>query len=151
MRVTVLVFVGFLVSACGAWTSANTPGVTKDPEESAEQAFPDIPDGQQAVDLRLKGEKLFMRFGCGSCHSVTDERQGLMGPPLAGVADRHLPEHDNNALEARRWLVKHVKDPISFPGLYHDKPEYKGAHMPPNPRISDEDLRALVEFMWHLG
>jgi mono/diheme cytochrome c family protein len=148
-QAVILILFALLSSGCGGW-DANTPGVTKDPEQSAKEAFPDIPDGQQAADMRIEGEKLFKRFGCGTCHSTGEERNGLMGPPLAGVGDRHLPENDNDPLETRRWLVKHIKDPIAFPGMYHDKPEYKGTHMPPNPRISDEDLAALVEFLWHL-
>lgn len=149
-QLTILITLALLTAACGAWASGNTPGVTKDPELAAKAAFPDVPEGQEAVELRLKGKKLFTRFTCATCHSTTNERMGLMGPPLAGVSERHLAANDGDELKTRRWFVKHIKDPMAFPGLQHDKPEYERTHMPPNPRISDEDLRALVEFLWRL-
>jgi hypothetical protein len=60
-----------------------------------------------------------------------------------------LARHDNDSLQARRWLVKHIKDAPRFPGEFAGHPDYPGV-MTPNPRISDEDLRALVEYLWTL-
>jgi hypothetical protein len=62
---------------------------------------------------------------------------------------RALEQHDHDALEARRWLVKHIKDPARYPGQFAGHPDYPG-FMVPNPRLTDEDLAALVEYLWTL-
>ena len=140
--------VGLLAAAC--LDSGNIPGVTADPDASAKVAFPEVPAAGDAMKLKERGSKLFQGLGCQSCHSTTDDRSGLMGPPLGGVSDRVLERNDHDPLKARRWLVMHVKDPLMHPSPFADQPEYRGTHMPPNPRVTDEDLRALVEFLWTL-
>jgi cytochrome c2 len=137
----------FLLAGCPI--STNQPGVTADAEQAALNAYPDIPDSSQAMADSERGSKLFRQFTCHSCHSTDDERRNLAGPPLGGVSDRVLERQNNNSLEARRWLVKHIKDPAKYPGEFAGHTDYPN-FMTPNPRITDEDLRALVEYLWSL-
>lgn len=134
----------------GCMDSTNVPGVTADPEQSAANAFPDIPSSTEAMQLVEAGRKAFRGLGCESCHSITADRSGLMGPPLGGISDRVLARQDHDPLKARRWLVMHIKDPAKYPGAHVGDDAYRGTHMPPNPRVPDHDLRALVEFLWTL-
>ncbi|MCB9894552.1 MAG: cytochrome c [Planctomycetes bacterium] len=138
------------LACAGCLDSGNIPGVTTDPEAAAKAAFPELPPAAEATQLKDRGSKMFNGLGCQSCHSTTHERNGLMGPPLGGVSDRVLERKDHDPLKARRWLVMHIKDPLMYPSPFADQADYKGTHMPPNPRVTDEDLRALVEFLWAL-
>jgi mono/diheme cytochrome c family protein len=143
-----LAFVSALVVA-GCPDYSNQPGLTADPEQAALNAYPDIPAGEQAMQDAERGAKLFKQATCISCHSTEGDRRNLAGPPLGGVSDRVLARHDNDALKARRWLVKHIKDAPSYPGEFAGHPDYPN-FMTPNPRLTDEDLRALVEYLWTL-
>jgi cytochrome c2 len=58
-----------------------------------------------------RGEAMFIQYGCGSCHAVTNVRTatGMVGPPLDGIALRviiagHLA---NNPQNMEKW----VRDP----------------------------------------
>ncbi len=148
-RVAVFPVLLLVCTGCSSWYDSNRPGVTKDPEKAAENSFPDVPDSDEARKLIEQGERIFRTAACASCHSTTSERMGLQGPPLGGVADRHLPENDNDPLETRRWMVKHIKEPQEYPGAFHDSREYPNI-MPPGRHLADEDLRALVEYLWSL-
>ncbi len=128
----------------------NTPGVTRNAKLSAENAYPEVPPPQETLQLADRGKPMFQRFACASCHSTSADRSGLLGPPLGGVATRVLDRMDHDELAARRWMVMHIKDPIKYPSPFKQDPDYRGAHMPPNPRISDDDMRALVEYLWLL-
>ncbi len=141
----------FVFSAALVGCSAgNRPGVTKDAEAGAAKAFAEKPSAKETVELIREGEQVYRRSGCGNCHSLTEDRSGFAGPPLSGVGRRNLKNHDNDELKVRRWLFKHIRDPIQWPGEMADRPEYEGTHMPPNPYLKDEDLKALVEYLYHL-
>ena len=70
-----------------------------------------------------RGEALFIQYGCGSCHAMSDVRTatGMVGPPLDGVALRviiagHLantPDH------MQRWIrdPQHVSPGTAMPDL----------------------------------
>lgn len=141
---------GLAVCLLACMPPSNQPGITRDANAAAGAIYPESPAAEQTLELSQKGKPMFQRFGCAACHSVTTERQGLMGPPLAGVSDRVLARHEYNDLEARRWLVKHIRDPQGHPSPFKEDPAYKNTHMPPNTGIRDEDLRALVEYLWLL-
>ena len=58
-----------------------------------------------------RGEAMFIQYGCGSCHALTNVRTatGMVGPPLDGVALRiiiggHLSNNPNN-------MEKWIRDP----------------------------------------
>ena len=70
-----------------------------------------------------RGEALFIQYGCGSCHALTDVRTatGDVGPPLDGIATRaiiggHL---SNNAPNMERWISdpQHVSPGTAMPDL----------------------------------
>lgn len=70
-----------------------------------------------------RGEALFIQYGCGSCHAVSDVRTatGHVGPPLDGIATRmivagHLA---NNAPNMERWIQdpQHVSPGTAMPDL----------------------------------
>jgi cytochrome c551/c552 len=129
---------------------AENPGVTRDVEQAALNAYPELPSAEETVALAQAGAPMFQRFGCASCHAISDSRSGLLGPPLGGIAARVLERHEYDELESRRWLARHIRDPRLSPSPYKDEPAYRGAHMPTHPRLSDADLKALVEYLWLL-
>lgn len=139
----------FAALQAGCNMDSEHPGVTSDIEEAAIRVYPSVPTPEESVELAQQGKPLMRRFVCESCHSLTDERSGLLGPPLGGVAERVLARHDHDDLEARRWLVKHIRNPQAYPSPYRDDPAYR-SHMPANHRISNDDMRALVEHLWLL-
>ena len=70
-----------------------------------------------------RGEALFIQYGCGSCHAVTNVRTatGKVGPPLDGVALRaiiggHLANTPDNM---QRWIrdPQHVAPGTAMPDL----------------------------------
>ena len=85
-----------------------------------------------------RGESLFIQYGCGSCHAVTDVRgaTGSVGPPLDGIAARmiiagHLA---NNPRNMERW----IRDP------QHVSP---GTAMP-NLSVGETDARDITAFLY---
>ena len=70
-----------------------------------------------------RGEALFIQYGCGSCHAMSDVRTatGMVGPPLDGVALRviiagHLANTPDNM---QRWIrdPQHVSPGTAMPDL----------------------------------
>ena len=70
-----------------------------------------------------RGEALFIQYGCGSCHALTDVRTatGDVGPPLDGIATRtiiagHLA---NNPPNMEHWIQdpQHVSPGTAMPDL----------------------------------
>lgn len=70
-----------------------------------------------------RGEALFIQYGCGSCHALTDVRTatGDVGPPLDGIATRtiiagHLA---NNPANMEHWIEdpQHVSPGTAMPDL----------------------------------
>ena len=55
-----------------------------------------------------RGQMLFIAKGCGGCHSIDHVRQanGLVGPPLTGVANRAIIAGvlENNPANLQRWI-----------------------------------------------
>lgn len=85
-----------------------------------------------------RGEALFIQYGCGSCHAVTDVRTatGDVGPPLDGIASRtiiagHLA---NNAPNLERWIrdPQHVSPGTAMPDL----------------GVSEGDARDITAFLY---
>jgi cytochrome c2 len=71
----------------------------------------------------LRGEALFIQYGCGSCHRVKNVRTaaGMVGPPLDGIALRviiggHLANTPDNM---QRWIrdPQHVAPGTAMPDL----------------------------------
>jgi cytochrome c2 len=116
----------------------------------AEQVYAKLPEAAEATKLAEHGEKLFNSQACGSCHATATARGGLMGPPLGGVGAAVTARHQGDELAARRWMYKHIRDPQKWPGPHHGSDEYKGSAMPCYRGLQDQDVSALVEFLWTL-
>lgn len=86
--------------------------------------------------MAANGEKTF-GVKCGSCHKLTDEK--LVGPGWKGVTARHKPEWIMNFITNTDAMLN--KDPKAQAQL-----EICLVRMP-NQNLSDDDARALYEFM----
>jgi len=132
-------------AACGGNSvpPANRPASG---DEGAAAAFGALPSASEHKELSVRGEEVYKKFVCGSCHALGGDRQGLTGPPLGNTAERHLVRLKGDELAVRRWLWSHIRNPEAHPGVYHGDSAYS-AKMPGYPQIPDEELRALVEFL----
>ncbi|MBZ0136244.1 MAG: cytochrome c [Planctomycetes bacterium] len=119
-------------------------------EQAGMRIYAALPEDSAKAALIEQGQKMYRTAGCESCHSTRQDRLGLQGPPLGGVSKRVMARQDDDALEARRWLVKHIKSPRLYPSPYKDDEAYHGTFMTPYNQFRDEDMRALVEFLWSL-
>jgi cytochrome c2 len=56
----------------------------------------------------VRGEAMFIQYGCGSCHALTNVRNatGMVGPPLDGVALRVIigGRLANNPANMQKWI-----------------------------------------------
>jgi len=71
----------------------------------------------------VRGEAMFIQYGCGSCHALKNVRTatGAVGPPLDGIATRvivagHLANTPQNM---KRWIrdPQHVSPGTAMPDL----------------------------------
>lgn len=92
--------------------------------------WPPRPVLAQAVAAKSggPGQSLFMRNDCSACHQINGVG-GTAGPDLTGVGTRR-PDID--------WHIKHLKDPESV---------VTDSAMPDFASLSDEELKALAEFL----
>jgi len=138
-----------LAAACAC--AERNPNAARDAaERMALRAYPELPAVADVPALREAGRTHFRSQACEMCHSTSAERKGLAGPPMGGLAVRVLERHGGDALEGRRWLVKHIRDPHVFPSPHAGTAEYRGAAMPPNGRLQEKQLREIVEYLWSL-
>jgi hypothetical protein len=79
-------------------------------------------------DLVVKGEGVFLREECLSCHKLGDKGSSMVGPNLAGVGKRHGDP---------QWYMDLLKDPASK----------NRSTMPPFDDLSETDSRALAEYL----
>lgn len=139
-----------VLTACSPAGNGAFPGVDPDPVQGAAAAFAELPTAEQKPALLERGKLVFAAEACASCHSYTAERMGLLGPPMGGVLERNLGRNEGDALKTRRWLFLHIREPQRFPGAMTEPEAARGIRMPVHPRIPDEDLRALVEYLCSL-
>lgn len=140
---------GLACSACGGGAS-DPEAAKRNVEAFAQKTYPGLPTPDEIQKLIGHGQHAFKASSCEMCHSTTTDRKGLAGPALGGVSARVLERHKGDPLEARRWLAKHVRDPQVFPGPNAGADEYRGLAMPPNAMLREEQMRALVEYLWSL-
>jgi len=89
----------------------------------------------------MRGEALFIEYGCGSCHRVENVRTaaGMVGPPLDGIAERviiggHLANTPDN-------MQKWIRDPQHFA---------PGTAMP-DLHVGADDARDIAAFLYTRG
>jgi cytochrome c len=87
-----------------------------------------------------KGRAAIVRYGCGSCHTIpgVDAASGLVGPPLAEIADRtyiagQLPNSADN-------MERFLRNPQAVE---------KGTAMP-NLNVTVEDARDIAAYLYTL-
>src|SRR3569623_171741 len=86
----------------------------------------------------LRGEAMFIQYGCGSCHALKNVRNavGSVGPPLAGIAVRtiiagHLANKPEN-------MEKWIRDPQQVS---------PGTAMP-DLHVGEADARDITAFLY---
>jgi cytochrome c2 len=147
-----LAFGLLLVYACGnqgAESSATPAAATADQKETTENGNPsyDPKRGEgkftkvelsEKLDAALAstGEKTF-GVKCSSCHKLTEEK--LVGPGWKGVTSRRAPEWIMNFITNTDAMLN--KDPQAQAQL-----EICLVRMP-NQNLSDDEARALLEYM----
>jgi cytochrome c oxidase subunit 2 len=96
------------------------------------------PAVEPASQPNIDGHEVFMRFGCGACHTIRGtEAAGVIGPDLTHVGGRltlaagTLP---NNARNLAKWIA--ASQAI--------KP---GNFMPSFPMLAPEELEALAAYL----
>ena len=92
--------------------------------------------GNLATGFQAAGERIFLRSGCLSCHTVGRGR--LIGPDLAGVLKRRT--HD--------WLRRWLQDPprmLLDPALKAEFKDYPTSM--PNLNLSSDDIELLVQYL----
>ncbi len=87
-----------------------------------------------------RGRELIRAYGCGACHTVPGVRsaKGLVGPPLAEIADRvylagQLPNTPDNM---KRW----IREPQSI----------EAGTVMPNMNVSETDARHIAAYLYTL-
>ncbi|MEJ5964177.1 c-type cytochrome [Pedobacter immunditicola] len=117
--------------------SASAPAISDYDPNRGEGKFKDVKvDAQLDKALALKGQNI-SDLKCLSCHKLTDEK--LVGPGWKDVTKRNTPEWIMNFMTNTDVMID--KDPKVQAML-----EICMVRMP-NQNLSDEDSRAILEFM----
>ncbi|MDP4284528.1 MAG: cytochrome c [Bacteroidota bacterium] len=150
-KMILIVSLALFFTACG--NSGNTdsnnstePATTKDSAESGNSSYdPNLGEGKfhdvqlsDKLDTTManKGEKI-AQVKCIACHKMTDEK--LIGPGWAGVTSRFKPEWIMNFLTNTDVMAN--KDPKIQAFIN------SGMIRMPNPNLSDDEARDILEFM----
>ena len=86
----------------------------------------------------VRGESMFIQYGCGSCHAMSGVRTavGNVGPPLDGIATREIIAGHlaNNPPNMETWIrdPQHVSPGTAMPDL----------------RVGEEDARDITAFLY---
>ena len=99
--------------------------------------FESIELGEQLDPSLAKTGETVANLKCASCHKDSEER--LVGPGWAGVTSKHKPE----------WIMNFITNPdpmIDQDPELQTQLEICMVRMP-NQNLSDEDARAILEFM----
>ena len=100
-----------------------------------------VSEGVETSDPVTAGRKVFIRLGCGACHTLGDAGAGgQLGPPLDGAGGRagsQIP-----GMTAEEYVRQSILDPVSFivDGYLDVMPANGG-------QVTDAELSALVEYL----
>ena len=150
-KLAVILFFGTLIASCGGGAGSDTKATTSpdDAKKNTENGNPSYDPNRgegkftkvevgATLDAAMatNGEKIY-GVKCSSCHKTTDEK--LVGPGWKGVTGRHTPEWIMNFVTNTDEMIN--KDPKAQAQL-----EICLVRMP-NQNLSDDDARALYDFM----
>ncbi len=152
-KLAVILFLGILVTSCGGGAGAGSDTKsTQDPYDATKKTdngnptydpkrgegkFTKVEVGATLDAAKAtNGEKIY-GVKCSSCHKTTDEK--LVGPGWKGVTSRHSAEWIMNFVTNTDAMI--TKDPKAQAQL-----EICLVRMP-NQNLTDDDARALYEFM----
>ncbi len=96
----------------------------------------------QAMGDAANGQTLFTSNGCTNCHATQGD-QVIVGPSLAGVADRAGERVQGT--DALAYLHQSLVEPDAFV-----VPQYSPGIMPSFSQLSDDDLNDLVAYLMTL-
>lgn len=144
----VFMAVGVFIYSCGNNSNEKTAG--NETAETQESTKPEHSTDEKGIgkfkDVELthpldqamvtRGEQLY-DVKCGACHKLTDER--VVGPGWKGVTDRRKPEWIMN-------FITNVDEMLERDTASQAMLELCMVRMP-NQNLSDEDARAVLEFM----
>lgn len=150
MKKLVIIFsVGAILVACGGGAGSDVKSNTNSTTSTTENGNPSYDPNRGTgkftkvevgatldAAMAANGEKVF-GVKCTSCHKLTEEK--LVGPGWKGVTSRHTAEWIMNFTTNTDEMLN--KDPKAQAQL-----EICLVRMP-NQNLSDEDARALYEFM----
>ena len=149
-KVILLPFMCLLIYSCSSNSASNTgTGTASGTDLKAANGNPSYDPNRgegkfmhvdlgTALDEKMaaNGKKIY-DIKCGACHKLTTEK--LVGPGWTGVTTRHSPEWIMNFVTNTDIMLN--KDPKAQAML-----ELCMVRMP-NQNLSDDDARALLEFM----
>ena len=115
----------------------NTGVAVKSDDTKGVGKFTDVKLTHPLDQNMVKNGKPIYDTKCGACHKLTDEK--LVGPGWKGVTDRRKPEWIMNFITNTDFMID--KDPTAIALLE------KCLVRMPNQHISDDDARAILEFM----
>ncbi|MEM7680735.1 MAG: cytochrome c [Planctomycetota bacterium] len=100
--------------------------------------------GEQVDRAVARGAELYVRNACNTCHSV-DGVDGVAGPSWKGIYGQEVKLSDGTTrLRDYRYLRQSITDPHSQIVLNY------GASMSSYPRLTPEDIDALLWYIWSL-
>lgn len=155
-KFAILLFLGAFIAACGGSNSENKDNPAPSSDKPVATEVPKDASGNPPYDpergegkfknvqvsenldaaMAANGEKVY-GVKCSSCHKLTSEK--LVGPGWLGVTERHTADWIMNFVTNTDAMLD--KDPKAQAQL-----EICLVRMP-NQNLSDDDARALYEFM----
>ena len=136
----------FFLASCGnssndagtsETTATTTPAASEGSDPKGIGKFINVELTHPLDEKMIAQGKSVYDVKCGSCHKLTDER--LVGPGWKGVTDRRTPE----------WIMNfstNVDEMLEKDTAAQNMLEQCLVRMP-NQNLSDEDARAVLEFM----
>ena len=102
-------------------------------------------DERCKLDLKAPnyGEKLFAKYGCAGCHSVTEDRATVVGPGLYGLPGREESTSAGKVVADDDYLRESI--------VYASKKivsGFEGKQMPSfEGRLSEQEIGALIDYI----
>lgn len=131
--------------AFDAWLAANGKEPAPEPSAQAEasESATEKGDEETEADEALTGPQVFLSYGCGACHTLTDAGGfGAVAPALDGIGTRAGSTVEG--LDARGYITQSILEPNA-----HIAEGFFAGLMPQDfgDRMSPEELSTLVDYL----